>query len=288
MLYLHKTAAVPNRLITDKALHYTTKRVAVTLLFLRGRNQTFVRVSVEELSRLSGVSMATVQQSVRELIAQGYLVKRRRYRYGSQDNHLIYDTNEYAFRPVDGGYTIVRREIMNYRVTAAAFCVLLFLYHKARRDGRAYPSLRQIAGLLRDVSKQGLNMSKSTVCAALRALCDLCAAIRLRCKTRRGCYAASSYLLTNVKSTSNSVVTEGSTIFDKPTVINQITKELTLRVSDRDVNKDNCKFVILPNYGRFDENRHTAASTYGGQYKLALWHPKPAYTPRAIPPPMRC
>lgn len=288
MWYLHTTAAIPNRLITDTDVHYTTKRLAATLLFLRGRNQTYVRVTMSDLARLSGLSKATVQQGIRELVAQKYIIKNRRYRYSDTAHSLIYDTNDYSFLPVEGGYTIVRREIMECRVTAAAFTVLLFLYYKARQSGRAFPSLRHIAGLLRETAKAGLAMAKSTVCVAVRALRSVCLVIRLCCKTKQGCYAASSYLLTYEKSTSKNSCALGSPIFSTPRIIKQITRELNDYKSYEGKYKDNSIIVIMPKYERSTIDGKRNLSVCDGQYKFDLWAKNDAYMPKANPPPMRC
>lgn len=60
--------------------------------------------------------------------------------------------------------------------------VLLYLYCCAGRKGRAWPSLRHIAGLLEKNGKHGMDMAKSTVCRALGLLRRLQAVIRLQCR----------------------------------------------------------------------------------------------------------
>ena len=223
MTYLHPVAAVPNNLITDTNLSYTTKRVAFVLLLLAGRKGRYVTVSFAALARLCKYSTTTAQKAVKELCAQGYLLKSNRYHFGEKQNHLIYASNRYLWLRREGGYTLVSRDILAYDLTPASFVTLLYLYRCAGRKGRAFPSLRRIAEV-------GLAMSKSTVCLALKALRLLQALVRHKCMTRRQCHASSSYYLTNFVFSRNQLLfSGGSPKNDKPISINQITKDNTER-----------------------------------------------------------
>lgn len=222
MTYLHPVAAVPNNLITDTALSYTTKRVAFVLLLLAGRKGRYVTVSFAALAQLCKCSTTTAQKAVKELCAQGYLLKSNRYHFGEKLNHLIYASNRYFWLRREGGYTLVSRDILAYDLTPAAFVTLLYLYRCAGRKGRAFPSLRRIAEI-------GLDMAKSTVCLALKALRLLQALVRHKCMTRRRCHASSSYYLTNFVFSRNLLPSEGGPKTDKPISINQITEDHTER-----------------------------------------------------------
>lgn len=222
MTYLHPVAAVPNNLITDTSLSYTTKRVAFVLLLLAGRKGRYVTVSFAALARLCKCSTTTAQKAVKELCAQGYLIKSNRYHFGEKQNHLIYASNFYLWLRREGGYTLVSRDILAYGLTPAAFVTLLYLYRCAGRKGRAFPSLRRIAEI-------GLDMAKSTVCLALKALRLLQALVRHKCVTRRQCHSSSSYYLTNFVFSRNQLLSEGGPKNDKPISINQITKDNTER-----------------------------------------------------------
>lgn len=208
MTCLHPVAAVPNNLITDTALSYTTRRVAFVLLLLAGRKGRYVTVSFAALARLCRCSTTTAQKAVKELCAQGYLLKSNRYHYGEEQNHLIYTSNRYLWLRREGGYTLVSRDILAYDLTPAAFLTLLYLYRCAGRKGQAFPSLRRIAEV-------GLSMSKSTVCMALKALRLLQAVVRHKCVTRRRCHASSSYYLTNFVFSRNQLPSEGGPKNDK-------------------------------------------------------------------------
>ena len=222
MTYLHPVAAVPNNLITDTNLSYTTKRVAFVLLLLASRKGRYVTVSFTSLARLCKCSTTTAQKAVKELCAQGYLLKSNRYHFCEKQNHLIYASNHYLWLRREGGYTLVSRDILAYDLTPAAFVTLLYLYRCAGRKGRAFPSLRRIAEI-------GLDMAKSTVCLALKALRLLQALVRHKCMTRRRCHASSSYYLTNFVFSRNLLPSEGGPKNDKPISINQITKDNTER-----------------------------------------------------------
>lgn len=223
MTYLHPVAAVPNNLITDPSLSYTTKRVAFVLLLLAGRKDRYVTVSSAVLSQLCKCSTTTVQKAIRELCIHGYLLKNNRYHFDTKQNQLIYASNRYLWLRREGGYTLVSREILNYKVTPSAFVTLLYLYRCAGRKGHAFPSLRRIA-------KRGLGMAKATVCRALKALRLLQAVVRNKCVTRRRCHASSSFYLTNfVFSRNQPPFSRGGLKTDKPITINQITEDYTMR-----------------------------------------------------------
>lgn len=230
MKYLHPVAAVPNELINDTAVHYTTKAVALALLFLSGRKNRTVTVTFSELAKISHCSIATAQQAVAELIRGGYIVKKRGYRYCDERKRLIYTANRYAWVKRNGGYTLLRREIMHYRLSPSALANLLFLYRCGGRKGYAFPSLRHIAGKRKAAWKAGLDMAKSTVCQALKALRLAQAVVRHHCSTKQRCYACNTYYLTNMVisgSTDRRLSGEGSPKFSKHRIINQITEAYT-------------------------------------------------------------
>ena len=222
MTCLHPVAAVPNNLITDTALSYTTKRVAFVLLLLAGRKGRYVTASFAVLARLCRCSTTTAQKAVKELCAHGYLLKSNRYHFDQKHNRFVYASNRYLWLRREGGYTLVSRDILAYDLTPAAFVTLLYLYRCAGRKGRAFPSLNRTA-------KAGLNMAKSTVCMALKALRLLQAVVRHKCVTRRRCHASSSYYLTNFVFSRNQLPSEGGPKNDKPISINQITGDYTER-----------------------------------------------------------
>ena len=209
MTYLHPVAAVPNNLITDANLSYTTKRVAFVLLLLAGRKGRYVTVSFAALARLCRCSTTTAQRAVTELCTQGYLLKSNRYHFDQKQNRFVYASNRYLWLRREGGYTLVSRDILAYDLTPAAFVTLLYLYRCAGRKGRAFPSLNRTA-------KAGLNMAKSTVCMALKALRLLQAVVRHQCVTRHRCHASSSsYYLTNFVFSRNKPPSEGGPKNDK-------------------------------------------------------------------------
>ncbi len=231
MKYLHPVGFIPNDLITDKALHYTTKRVAAVLILLSGRKGKPVRITFKELSNLAHCSPTTAQQAVGELLASGYITKQNCYRFSAGCGCLIYDANRYLWIRRRGGYTMIRKEILKYDVTASAFCNLLFLYRCAGSSGRAFPSLRRLAGRLKLQAPGSLSMPKSTVCAALKALQKAQAVVRHLCSTKRNCLAANSYYMTNMVFSKEEArpIVKGSPIIDKPNIINQITGDYTFR-----------------------------------------------------------
>ena len=227
MKYLHPVAFIPNELIEDPVLHFTSKRIAVVLLHLSGRKGRSVTVSFRELAALAGCSTATAQQAIQELLSGGYLLKEKTYRYSQSRCRVVQAANRYVWLRRQGGYTMVRREILSYALTPAAFCNLLYLYHCAGPSGRAFPSLRHTAGKMHG----GLAMAKSTVCRALELLRKQQAMVRHFCRTLPGCLAANSYYLTDmvISHRQKSPCPEGGPISDTLNFINQITIDFTAR-----------------------------------------------------------
>lgn len=224
MMYLHNVAAVPNELINDKTMQYTTKKVATVLLMLAGRKNKSITVKFEQLAQLTHYSSTTVQQAIRELINAGYITKSRNYRYSDTMHRLVFTANTYTWHRRIGGYTLVRKEILDYDLTPSAFANLLFLYRCAGREGRAFPSIRRIAGCLKMTQAACLDMAKSTVCIALKALRLMQAVVRRHCKTKKECYSSNSYYLTNVVMSNPAASADrGSPKSDKHSIINQIT-----------------------------------------------------------------
>ena len=231
MKYLHPVAFIPNELIADPTLHFSSKRIAVVLLHISGRKGRSISVTFRELAALAGCSTATAQQSIKELVAGGYMLKEKTYRYNEEQGRMIQGANRYAWVRRRDGYTMIRKEILDYDLTPAAFCSLLYLYRCAGVSGRAFPSLRRTAGCLKQAGHQGMAMAKSTVCKALAVLRQQQAMVRHLCRTLHRCLAANSYYLTDmvISDGRKSSSSEGGPIFDTLDSINQITKDFTLR-----------------------------------------------------------
>ena len=225
MMYLHNVAAIPNELINDTKMQYTTKKVATVLLLLAGRKGRSITANFAQLAELTSFSTTTVQQAIRELICAGYITKSRNYRYSDALGRLVFTANTYTWHRRIGGYTLVRKEILDYDLTPSAFANLLFLYRCAGREGRAFPSIRRIAGRLKIVQAVCLDMAKSTVCVALKALRLTQAVVRHYCRTKKKCFSSNSYYMTNmVVSTPAKSLDRGCPKSDKHSIINQITR----------------------------------------------------------------
>lgn len=231
MKYIHPVAFIPNELITDPVLHFTTKRVAVVLLHLSGRKGRKISITFRELASITGCSTVTAQQAVKELLESGYILKEKTYRYSASQGRIIKAANRYIWIRRHGGYTMVRKEILSYDLTPAAFCNLLYLYRCAGTSGRAFPSLQRTAGCLKRAAHKGLAMAKSTVCRALAVLRKQQAMVRHLCRTLNGSHAANSYYLTDmvIAGDHQSSSFKGGPIFDTLNYINQITGYYTLR-----------------------------------------------------------
>lgn len=186
---------VPNQLIDDAGLPHVAKQIATALIFAAKGN--VVRgMTIRKLAKLCHCTTGTAQKHLTALEQKGYIAKRRAYRYSLSLGRCVYAANEYELTlPTEGGYTLIPRSILRRKVTGSCFTVMLCLYRRAGRDGRAYPSIRYIAGARKD-KLGGCGVSKASVCRALQLLKKLRFLICLPCQRRHGGLSCNSYLLT--------------------------------------------------------------------------------------------
>lgn len=189
---------MPNAIIRDKDLTPNGKLI-LTALLLAARQDGIVKgATVRSLAHVCHRDKGTVTKHLQELEHKGYIAKFRRYRYSLTLGCPVYDSNLYWLTlPSEGGYTLIPRSILQTRVTGSAFAVMLYLYMCAGREGRAYPSIRHIAGSRKDES-EGCGVSKASVCRALALLKKLKFIIKLACQTVRGKLCCNSYLPTGI------------------------------------------------------------------------------------------
>ncbi|HIT33147.1 MAG TPA: hypothetical protein IAC31_00780 [Candidatus Faecousia intestinigallinarum] len=198
MRFLRKYTATPNRLIRDTTMHYTSKIVYLALA-LQERKSGLVKVTVAELTALCRLSEETVLQALSELELGGFLKKKRSWRWSKSLNCPIYAANTYKLTKAGNeGYTLISAAVMDVDATPAGFCVLLFLYCCAGRSGRAFPSIRYIAGTWRDKVCNGLDMARSTVQRVLKQLEKLQAFVKHNCLAKAGDLRCNSYYLTEM------------------------------------------------------------------------------------------
>lgn len=188
---------VPNHLIDDVELPHVAKQIATALIFAAKGN--VVRgMTIRRLAKLCHCTTSTAQKHLTALEQKGYIAKRRAYRYSLSLGRCVYAANEYELiLPTEGGYTLIPRSILRRKVTGSCFTVMLCLYRCAGRDGRAYPSIRYIAGARKD-KLGGCGVSKASVCRALQLLKKLRFLICLPCQRLHGGLSCNSYLLTEM------------------------------------------------------------------------------------------
>lgn len=188
---------VSNLLIDDAELAHVAKQIATALIFAAKGN--VVRgMTIRRLAKLCHCTTGTAQKHLTALEQKGYIAKRRVYRYSLSLGRCVYAANEYELTlPTEGGFTLIPRSILRRKVTGSCFTVMLCLYRRAGRDGRAYPSIRYIAGARKD-KLGGCGVSKASVCRALQLLKKLRFLICLPCQRRHGGLSCNSYLLTEM------------------------------------------------------------------------------------------
>lgn len=226
---------MPNSVIVDGTLYYSTKKVLSAMLAFCGRRGT-VRKSVEELAALSGCCAATVQQALEQLEALGYIHKIHRWRYSRFFSRSVFDKNAYEInrKKLDGSYTLVPRELLKADIPHSAFVVALYIYMKAGRTGRSWPSLRHTA--------RQLDMAKATVCRAMELLRQLQITVRFWCQKANKALSCNSYYPTawvrpgKTGTPSLELFADtGGLIFDNHKVINKITEGFYFKEEDKGV-----------------------------------------------------
>lgn len=240
MKFLRRYTATPNRLIDDTVMHYTSKIVYHALAFMQRPNGR-VKLTVAKLVSLAGLCEDTVLQALQELEARGYIRKKRNWRWSQEHCRPVYCANTYKLsQNYDEGYTLISSTVMDIDTTPAGFCVLLFLYRCAGRTGRAFPSIRYIAGAWREKTGRGLEMSKSTVLRVLKRLAACQAFQKNTCDAKVGDQSCNSYYLTDMvpakvtqssntaqDPSGNSFVCGGGSIFPEAYFSNKITGTYT-------------------------------------------------------------
>lgn len=227
-----------NRFILDRQLYPSTKRVFTAMLKYSSRHGT-VRKTVEELAALSGCSPSTVQQAIEQLQEYGYIRRIRCYRYSVFYTRPVFDSNTYYIRKKKLGdsYTLIPVELLTADISHAMFVVALYIYKTAGRVGRSWASLRAIA--------RWADLSKATVCRALKVLKQLQLLASLLCIKANKAHSCNSYYPTSwvrpggVKcqkaSGRKKVFAAGGLIFNKHQVINKITRSSIEREREKGV-----------------------------------------------------
>ena len=228
---------MPNSIITDPMLYSSSKRVMAALLAYCSPKD-LVRKSVEELAALSGCCVATARKALTELEARGFIRKIRCYRTSRFISRPIYATSIYQIRrsKLSGGYTLVPRELLTARITHSAFVTALYIYKTAGRRGRSWASLRN--------SSKGTDLSKATICRALKALRLAQILCRNFCIMANRAFSCNSYYPTAWVRTGGQTVTgaaprlslvRGSLKFSKHHFINKLTGVFIKRRSEKGV-----------------------------------------------------
>ena len=212
---------MPNQIITDNALYYSTKRVFAAMLAYCDKQKT-VRKSVDELAQRSGCSAKTVQQALDQLTELGYISKIHNWRYSRFFSQPVFDKNTYQIcrDKLRGAYTKVPRSLLGAEISHAAFVVAMGVYMLSGAEGRSYGSLNYMA--------KALDMAKATVCRAMEILRKLQLLVRLFCRKANRALAANSYYPTDF-------LVGGSLIFTKHKVTTKITEGLYYEGNDKGV-----------------------------------------------------
>ena len=153
---------VPNRLILDGTLTFSARRMG-TVLYSRRNVFGSCRRSLAALAKLAACSVSTARKALDELVAGGYITRCKHFKYSEKQSRLVYDQYTYhCDLRFQGGFTLIPRDLVGHPLKSSAFVLCIYLYLQAGNTTRAFPRLKEIC--------ENLNMSKATVCRALKSL----------------------------------------------------------------------------------------------------------------------
>lgn len=179
------TFKLPNSLITDADISYTTRKMGAVLYAHRNRLGA-CRKSLAQLASLAHCSVSTAREALKELKEKGYVQIERRYRYDQTLGRKVYDRYIYHcdLSRLDR-FTRIPRVIFQHELNSSCFSVALYLFYRAGNRRRAFPSLRRIAS--------DLWMGIATVCRAVRVLADSGLFYTERCRKVNCAFSCNSY-----------------------------------------------------------------------------------------------
>lgn len=179
---------LPNRLILDNGLSLSARRVAA-VLYSRRNALGLCHKSLNQLSGLAGLSVATVRKALAELDEGGYITRQQTYRFHTGKNMPVYGKSAYQCSlDFSGGFTMVPRTLLTLSMSDSSFAICLFLYFSAGNRNRAFPSISRIAA--------SVGIARSTVCRALKQLKQLPILLVQLCKKTNRAFTSSSYIFT--------------------------------------------------------------------------------------------
>lgn len=217
--------AVPAWIVSDPRMYPSTKQVLVALLAYSGRHNT-CRKSIAELAILSGRSRATVRQALQQMQSMNVIKVTKKYRYSDRLSRPVNDKNIYHIRRrrMEGAYVLLPRELLGAGLTPCAFVYAMHVYLLSGRKGRAYPSLRRAA--------RKLDITKATVCRALRQFLTTQVISVLHCRKANNAFSCNSYYPTSrVSGTENLFSMAGGLIFEPHSGTKKITRDSSRRES---------------------------------------------------------
>lgn len=181
------TFKMPNKLITDKTLTYSARRLGA-VLYSRRNALGFVTKSLTVLAKLSNSSVATVRSALNELEAAEYIQIRKNFTYSDKHGRLVYGKTTYAVNlRFTGSFTMMTRDIFKSDLTHSAFCVYMYIALCAGNKKRAFPSATTIA--------TGLAMSEASVHRAVSVLSHIKHIAVNHCIKRNQAYSNNIYYL---------------------------------------------------------------------------------------------
>ena len=184
---------LPNTLIHDTALPYSTRRVGAALYAYSNALGT-CRKSYAQIARLAGCSESTAVAAVRQLAAAGYISFCRTSRYCHAIRGVGKGKNLYSvsLNVLEDGYTFVSRDVFYHAMTDAAFVVYMEMLLEIGNRDHGWPSISRM--------QEKTGAARSTVLAGLKLLKTLPTLLVRLCVRRNGAFAANSYISCHDKS----------------------------------------------------------------------------------------
>ena len=200
------TFRMPNKLICDKRLQPSVRKVAA-VLYAHCNQLGNCHLTVTKIAELAGVSINTVRNATAALEAAGWLTSTQTYKWSAELWRPIYAGKEYMLAPLPKkGWTRIPRDFLsrNAELSSSAFVVCLYLYMAAgNRERRAFPSISKIASII--------GVTERTVCRALHQIRCLKDFLVTHCKRTRGDFSSNNYHLCQVLSVAEQATTPAYT-----------------------------------------------------------------------------
>ena len=177
---------MPNAIIEDTHLHYSSKCVAAVLYRYRNRFG-ICRIAQDRIARAAHLTRLTVERALRELEEAGYVFRgEKAFVYSHHHKRYVFDQITYACSmDFSDGYTMIPCSLLGVELMPSSFNVALYVFFQMGNKSHAWPSC--------SIIRNALKMSRATVFRAYKELKAKSVIFIRNCITQTGKYIANSF-----------------------------------------------------------------------------------------------